>query len=289
VDSNTDPENRSNIQNDGKSRYRNASEDIPLKTATQDQASPNRNDFLEFSRTILGNILGGRILDVATAHGSFVHVLKNSLYDYGDIFAVDIDSESLKTAHADHTHTDVRFCQMDAERLAFRDGSFDTVSIGVSLHHLANIEMVLDEMLRVLRDPNVEKGCSGGTFIVSEMYRDAQTDAQRTIVYMHDWVAEVDTATGISHNPTFTRQEIIDIFEGLGLRDLALYDRTNVNGDPKDEAIIKQGEATIRKVTQRAKGLPNYEALKRRGEDIAARLHDVGAQIQPVLIATGKK
>jgi hypothetical protein len=75
----------------------------------------------------------------------------------------------------------------------------------------------------------------------------------------------------------------------MGLHDLRFYDQTNADRDPKDEAAIKQGEATIQAVTQRAQWLPNYEGFKRRGEEIAVRLHDVGAQIQSVLIAVGKK
>jgi len=194
------------------------------------------------------------------------------------------------SASDDSTHQQqkgLRFIQMDAERLGFKDDCFDTVSIGVSLHHLTNIPQVLSEMMRVLRGPAREK--PGGTCIVSEMYRDGQSEPQLTVVYMHDWAAEVDTALGVAHQPTFTRQEIIAIVKRLGLHDPKFYDDANADQDPKDETIIKQGEATIRAVTQRAQGLPNCEALKRRGEEIAVRLHDVGAQIQSVLIAVGTK
>lgn len=106
------------------------------------------------------------------------------------------------------------------------------------------------------------------------MYRDRQTDPQLTVVQLHDWAAEVDAALGFPHMPTLTRQEIIGIVEGLGLRGLAFYDQANVDRDPKDEAAIKQGEEIIQAVTRRAQGLPNYAAFKRRGDEIAARLHD---------------
>jgi ubiquinone/menaquinone biosynthesis C-methylase UbiE len=75
---------------------------------------------------------------------------------------------------------------MDAERLCFEDDSFDTVAISASLRHLSHIQRVLDEMVRVLKP--------GGHFIAAEMHRDGQTEAELTSVYLHQWVAQVDTA-----------------------------------------------------------------------------------------------
>ncbi len=268
----------------------------PSAHAGRPPTATSKGTPFDFCNDVLGNISGGRVLDIATSRGGFIHMLTSGLKDYTEITGIDISAEMLQAAQNafsgsdDSTHQQqkgIRFIQMDAERLGFKDGCFDTVSIGVSLHHMANLSQVLSEIKRVLQSPAREK--PGGTCIVSEMYRDGQSDPQLTVVHMHDWAAEVDTALGVVHNPTFTRQEIIDILEEMGLRDLSFYDIADVDQDPKNEAAIEQGEATIQAVTQRAQGLPDFEGFKRRGEEIAVRLHDVGAQIQSVLIAVGTK
>jgi ubiquinone/menaquinone biosynthesis C-methylase UbiE len=46
---------------------------------------------------------------------------------------------------------DIRFLVMNAEDLDFENESFDTVNISASLHHVANIQPVLDEMVQVLK------------------------------------------------------------------------------------------------------------------------------------------
>ena len=57
----------------------------------------------------------------------------------------------------------------------------------------------------------------GGQFIISEMYRDGQTETQQTHVALHHWWAAVDTAEGILHHETYTRQELVEITEKIGL------------------------------------------------------------------------
>ncbi len=50
----------------------------------------------------------------------------------------------------------------------------------------------------------------GGHLFLSEMHRDGQTEPQLTVVYLHHSVAAVDTALGVLHKRTLTRQELVD-------------------------------------------------------------------------------
>ncbi len=136
----------------------------------------------------LGDIAGGRVLDVATQEGGFVRILAESLKSYTEIVGIDISEQAIETAQSTFDQENIQFIQMDAEQMDLEDESFDTVSISASLHHLANIPSVLTEMKRVLR--------LGGRFIIAEMHREGQTEAQLTVVYLHHWVAEVDSALG---------------------------------------------------------------------------------------------
>ncbi|MBU0492583.1 MAG: methyltransferase domain-containing protein [Chloroflexi bacterium] len=230
---------------------------------------------------ILGNMVGGRVLDVATREGGFVQILTGNLKNYTEMVGIDISEHAIEVARSTFDQENIQFIRMDAEQLDFEDESFDTVSISASLHHLANIPQVLVEVKRVLK--------TGGHFIIAEMHRDGQTEAQLTTVYLHHWVAEVDSALGIIHNHTLARQEFADYMRKLGWCDIAFYDFSDMELDPMDEATISELEGLIDKNILRAAGVSSYTALKRRGEELYRRLREVGVQREPVLVVVAKK
>ena len=236
---------------------------------------------LDLFKQVLGNISGGRVLDVATGEGGFVELLARHLKSYSAIIGIDISERVLATASSSCNQENTHFIQMDAECLAFKDESLDTVNISGSLHHLENIPRVLAEMERILKPD--------GHLIVSEMLRDGGTEPQRNAVCIHHWAAEVDSALGVSHNRTLSRQEIADLVGDLGLCNVAYHDFTDTDSDPMDEAAIKGIENYMDRFIRRAKGAANYEALKQQNEELRQRLHDVGVQREPVLVVTGQK
>jgi len=229
----------------------------------------------------LSKVAGGRVIDIATGEGGFVRILAQNLKSYAQIIGVDASERAIKAAQSACSQENIRFIPMDAEQLGFDDESFDTLSISASLHHLADIPQVLAEAQRVLKP--------GGHFIVAEMHRDAQTKAQLTVVTLHHWVAKVDTALGILHNSTLTRQELVDHSKSLGSYNVTCYDFSDTASDPMDETKIIELESLIDRNIARAKGLSDYEALKQRGEQIRQRLRDVGIQREPVIVITGEK
>lgn len=228
----------------------------------------------------LRGIHGGRVLDVATQEGRFVQILMENLKSYAEIVGIDINEQAIETARSTVGQEGVQFLAMNAEQLDFEDGSFDTVSISASLHHLSNIQRVLEEMKRVLKP--------GGHFIVAEMHREGQTEAELTSVYLHQWVAEVDSALGRLHNRTLARQEIVDYIASLGLSDVELYDFTDRDSDPMEKVRIEQLESLIERIAQRAEEASHDRKLRERGEGLHQRLREVGAQREPILIVIGK-
>jgi SAM-dependent methyltransferase len=228
----------------------------------------------------LGGITGGKVLDVATGEGEFIKTLTRNLKNYVEIIGIDT-LEYTKAAGSIFYTENVRFMQMDAERLGFCDEGFDTVSISSSLHHLENIPQCLEEMKRVLK--------SGGHLIIRETHRDIQAEPQLTDMYIHHWVAEIDSALGYTHNRTFTRQELVDFVKGLGLCNVVFYDISNTDLDPMDEAAIKANVEGIDRYIQHAAGLPACKTLRQRGEELRQRHHEVGVQWEPELIVVGEK
>jgi SAM-dependent methyltransferase len=228
----------------------------------------------------LGGITGGKVLDVASGEGDFIRTLVESLKSYTEFIGIDT-IEYTKVVGSIFYAEDVRFMQMGAKRLGFCNESFDTVSISSSLHHLESIPQCLGEMMRVLRP--------GGHIIIRETHRDTQAEPQLTDMYLHHWVAEIDSALGHTHNRTSTRQELVDFAMGLGLCNVVFHDISNTDQNPMDEAAIKLNEEIIDSYLQLATGLPDCRSLRQRGEELRQRHHEVGVQWEPELIVVGKK
>jgi len=173
---------------------------------------------------ILANISAARVLDVATGGGGFIYFLLEGLKDYTEIIGVD-SNERAQAAfeEAFKDKPNIRFQPMDAAHLDFDSGSFDLVCISNSLHHFDDPQAVLCQMERVLRP------C--GCLLVSEMYRDGQTETQMTHVHLHHWWAAVDTANGVTHRKTYRRDELVGLVSGLGLNDVAQYDLSDTSDD----------------------------------------------------------
>lgn len=231
-------------------------------------------------KTIFGSLSGGEVLDVATGSGGFIHALIETLADYIRITGVDTSERALAAARKAFAENEkITFRQMDAARLDFPAASFDAVCIANSLHHLADLPAVLAEMRRVLRP--------GGRFIIFEMYHDNQREAQLTHVLLHHWWGAVDTAGGVTHNPTYARREIAALAEGLGLRSLTFYDYADLADDPLEPEKVKYLGEVIDQYQARAAGLPGEAELKARGEELRQRVRTIGFHSATSLVAVG--
>lgn len=228
----------------------------------------------------LSTINGGRVLDVATQEGRFVQVLTENLHSVIQVVGIDLTQQAIKTAHDTLGGANTHFLVADAEHLVFDAESFDTVSVSASFHHFAAIPRVLAEIKRVLRPR--------GTFILAEMVDEPQTEAERTSVQLHRWAARVDTAMGRLHNPTLTRQQLLDHVATLGLRQVDLYDSHGRDLDPLDSELLAQLDAVIHKILPRAETADPSGELKRQGEALLHRLQQFGACGEPVLVVIGK-
>ncbi len=229
-------------------------------------------------KDILGTISANRILDVATGGGGFIHFLLEGLQDYTEIIGVDNnDRAAASFAEAFGGNPRIRFQRMDASRLEFDDASFDLVCISNSLHHLDPVP-VLREMKRVLRPD--------GHLLVSEMYRDDQAETQMTHVLLHHWWAAVDTVNGIVHRETYTRQELLDLVASLRLKDLSVYDLSDLTENPRDPAILEELDPVSERYIQRAEGHPE---LQKRGEELRKRVEEIGFHSATTLMLIGRK
>lgn len=230
-------------------------------------------------KAVLGQVHGGRVLDVATGAGWFVTYLADGLADHEEIVGIDTDpGREAAFAEATRDRPGTRFEVRDASATGYPDASFDTVAIANSLHHFADPAAVLREMLRVVRP--------GGSFIVFEMYRDGQEPPQVTHVELHHWWAAIDSRSGIIHRRTYARQELLDLVGALGLRQVNVTDVANPEDDPLDPASIAEMREVIERYLERAEGAPQLIA---RGHALRSRLEEVGIRGATSLCVVGRK
>ena len=268
-----------------------ALEDLPKKLAASNAGRIAKR---------LGSISGGRILDVATAEGGFIDTLMKTLKDYDSFVGVDYCSSisskrEMESARKRFEGKPVRFFEMNAENLQFEDKSFDTVCISHSLHHLDKINKVLAEMKRVLK--------SGGNFVLQECYGDGdQTEAQKADELVHEWEARVDSLLGVTHNKTLTKQRIMDIAEGLNLREMEVFDSTHPVDclfckrkyeceDPKNQATLHNSVKDIDDTIKRIEDYSDLEIRNRligEGESLKRTIEKHGAAPPSYLFIIGR-
>lgn len=229
-------------------------------------------------KDILGEIHGGRVLDVATGAGGFVHFLLEGLKDYSEIIGID-SSDRNKAAFESAFKDDanIHFQMMDALQMDFPDDSFDLVCIANSLHHL-DPEPALRQMKRVLRP--------GGIMLIAEMYRNGQTETQMTHVYLHHWWGAVDTVNGVEHRETYQRGELVAMANRLELSEKRTFDLSDLSDDPKNPDILAELNPVFDRYIQRADGHPDLQV---RGEELRKRVQEIGFHNATTFVALGKK
>jgi len=244
----------------------------------------------------LRSISGGKVLDVATGNGGFIDTLMKALKDYNCFVGIDSSKKEVESARKRFERQPVEIMEMNAEAMEFENGSFDTVCISFSLHHLGEIDKVLAEMKRVLK--------SGGYFVVQEPFCDGeQTEAQKTDILQHHWDAEIDSLLGVTHNKTLTKQKIVDLVGRLKLKKVEVFESIHYVKclfceekfeceDPKNEEIIKQ---SIKEIDDNLRRLTEYPDLKTRnrlkeeGEKLKERINKFGIAEASHLFFIGKK
>ncbi len=245
---------------------------------------------------LLGSIPGGDVLDVGTGRGDLIDTLSEFLRDFASFTGIDPDEEKLEKAAENLEGKPVRLLAMDGGAMSFAEGTFDTVCISHSLHHLEDVDGVMSEMYRVLRP--------GGTFILQEMFSDGdQTPAQRTDNATHHWSARVDTLLGEFHRAMYTREEIRSAVEGLDLHDvtyvetthgvkcLACEDRFKCE-NPLDPEFVDHEVELIEKDLARLEGAEDVDvvsALTEEGRALIERVRETGVFPASTLFVIGRK
>jgi ubiquinone/menaquinone biosynthesis C-methylase UbiE len=125
-----------------------------LLAEQQDRRAPETEERVQRLLTLNGT---ERVLDAGTGAGALALAIAPFA---GEVVGVDIVPELLEEARK-RAPANVEFVEADATALPFGPDSFDLVSTGRTLHHVARPELVLAELDRVLRP--------GGTMLVVDL------------------------------------------------------------------------------------------------------------------------
>lgn len=244
----------------------------------------------------LKSISAGKVLDVATGDGDFIHTLMKTLKDYRSFVGIDTSEKQVKAARKRLQRQRVEIMQMNGAALKFENGCFNTVCISHSLHHLDRVDKVLAEMKRVLKP--------GGLFIIQEVYRDGeQTEAQKTDILVHHWQAKIDSLLGVTHNQTFTKQKITDTVASLRLKESEIFESACYVkclfckqkfecDDPNNETIINRSIEEIEDNIRRLEEHPDLKmniSLREEGEKLKERIRNFGSAPASHLFYIGRK
>lgn len=243
------------------------------------QTSQPEQQIPQIFRAALESISGGRVLDVATGVGNFVHFLRAGLKDYESIIGIDTMDGAVDHARKAFEDDRVSFRTMDACQMIFEDDTFDTVSIMASIHHFEHLDAVMQEVRRVLRP--------GGTLIVAEMHGDGPSDAARTGIELHRWAAEVDSAAGQFHGQTLSRDALLELIRGWDWSSVEIREWAEEKAQPMEEAALEQLDGMIQKFVERARTAGADDSICDRGEDLRTRIRTIGLGQQPFVIAVG--
>ena len=118
-----------------------------------------------FAVTLAGVRAGERVLDVASGSGDLARAFARRVGAEGQVWLTDINRAMLARGRdrlLDEGHAPP-LAQCDAERLPFRAGYFDCVSVAFGLRNMTHKDAALAEMRRVLKP--------GGRLLVLEFSR----------------------------------------------------------------------------------------------------------------------
>ena len=217
------------------------------------------------------------ILDVGTGQGNFIPVLKVA-FPNAKIVGIDPVIESLTEAKINHP--DVQFLQGKAERLPFKEGTFDVVSISLALHHLTKVSKGLREIKRVVKND--------GWIIINEIISDDLNPAQEVQKIYHHFRSRIDRILGISHHETFKKDQVIQMVEEVGIS-IRFYFEHKVEPKELEENEIEKKVEIMQKKLDNIKGKPEYEEMKGLITEFKKQAVIYGFQPATNLVIVGRK
>jgi len=145
-----------------------------------------------------------RVLDIGCGRGGITTGIKKNRPNLG-IFACDKDESQINSFKKKYKHLDIKIEKCDAQRLIYRNASFDAVTIFDVLEHLESPQKAVSESARVLKE--------GGLFHLV-------VPLERELTTLDGWIKKLFGVnlkkSPIGHIQQFTLKEVKSILEKAG-------------------------------------------------------------------------
>lgn len=219
---------------------------------------------------------GAAVLDVGCGVGQFTRELAENLTAAREIIGVDPDKDSIDEARRLTDDRRVTYVIRPGDELPYHDGRFAVVAISNALHHLANRDAVLAQMMRVVRP--------GGWLVVVEVVSDGLSRTQENAKAVHHFKAAVDRSRGRSHHETFERSHVREIVAGLALCDVR---ECIINDDPQASESADHGILLLSEYVEHA-AAAERDVLVARAKEMLPRLVCEGVATPPRIMLVGR-
>lgn len=220
-----------------------------------------------------------KVLDIASGAGGFIKILKEGFKNFNHIIGVDTSKKALEMGRKNIQDDRIEFKYMSADKLEFDDSTFDLVSVSNSIHHFKDYSDVFKEIKRVLKPD--------GMVIINEMFCDNQSNSQLSHVYLHHYIAEIDTIKGGTHNSTYKKQELIDIVKNEDFNIIKTLEFKEASiGNKEDE--IQSIKSLLDKSLEAMEEHERYDEFNDRAIDIKEHIdkYGIAGATQLILIAS---
>ena len=136
------------MDNSTKDNYLDSNRLKARKNFHEKYAKPlvNLNEEIYHSIKFLGN---EKILDIGCGFGDLLKFFRNSGHN-SELVGIDISDGMIEEARLDNSN--IKFSVADAENMDFNDNSFDIVICKHALYHFNDIDKVINEVFRILKD-----------------------------------------------------------------------------------------------------------------------------------------
>jgi ubiquinone/menaquinone biosynthesis C-methylase UbiE len=218
------------------------------------------------------------ILDVGTGSGSFIPVLQQT-FPEAKITGIDINEAILLAAR--QKFPELIFLKMKAEKLHFKDNSFDVVSLSMTLHHFPKLKKSLKEIRRVVKNE--------GWIIINETISDNLNPAQKVHKIYHHFRSRIDSITGTYHRKSFTKDAILQILKVSGIHVQFFFENKKNINLIKSKYDIDSFVNKMQQMVEKIKGHPEYDIIKPEIETFREMALKFGIQPATNLIIVARK
>lgn len=211
-----------------------------------------------------------KVLDIGTGVGNFIYLLTQAMKSYDEIIGIDTSARAVELAQSYFPNQDkIKFAVMDAKQLEYPDYYFDVVCLSNSLHHLNETQPIFNEMERVLKPD--------GLILIHEMISNPLTQQQVSHKLIHHFSAEIDRLLGLTHDETYTKEEIeekLKLYSSCELEDawVPIHKEKHHFGSEEIEQIIQSLDQMLNRISDREQ-LPYF---KQKAESIKSHIKEHG-------------